>query len=489
MASHSSVARAYNACVALLFCTALAVSSDAQTFTNLFTFEGTNGEYPLAPLVQGRDGNLYGTSAGDGISDGGTVFKITTKGALTTLHSFEGTDGFRPYAGLVQAADGNLYGTTYNGGASSNGTAFKITPTKNLTVLHSFCQTDCTDGANPVPGLTQGGDGDFYGTAMNGGTGYGTVFKMTRRGEVTTLHIFDGTDGAYPESGLVQTPDGNFYGTTYSGGGGLNCFKLGCGTVFKVTPEGKFTTLYVFCEQSYCPDGSQPVGTLVEGSDGEFYGTTSTGGVSYDTPCDGGCGTVFKITSLGKLTTLYRFCTQSGCTDGTLPTGSLVQATNDNFYGTTLVGGGSYNCDSYGPGCGSVFEITPTGQLTTLFDFGNGDAGSPWAGLVQDTDGSFYGTTTGGTANLGTIFSIAVGLRPFVKTLPAWGEVGTAVEILGTRLKGATEVMFNETAGVFTVVSNTEIKASVPRGATTGFVTVTTPGGTLKSNEKFRVIQ
>ncbi|MGA8493333.1 MAG: choice-of-anchor tandem repeat GloVer-containing protein, partial [Terriglobales bacterium] len=104
----------------------------------------TNGEYPLAPLVQGRDGNLYGTSAGDGISDGGTVFKITTKGVLTTLHSFEGTDGFRPYAGLVQAADGNLYGTTYNGGTSSNGTAFKITPTNRLTVLHSFCQTDCT---------------------------------------------------------------------------------------------------------------------------------------------------------------------------------------------------------------------------------------------------------------------------------------------------------------------------------------------------------
>jgi len=491
MASNSGFTRAYKkACVALLFCTATAISSPAQTFTNLFSFNGTDGEHPFAPLVQGRDGNLYGTTAGDGINVGGTVFKITTKGVLTTLHSFEGTDGFGPYAGLVQATDGNLYGTTYNGGASGNGTAFKITPGGKLTVLHSFCQTDCTDGANPVPGLTQGSDGDFYGTAMKGGTGYGTVFKMTPKGGVTTLHTFEGTDGANPEAGLVQTIEGNFYGTTYSGGASGTCFTLGCGTVFRITPKGKLTTLYLFCTQSYCPDGSNPVGTLVEGTDGEFYGTTSTGGGGYDSACIGGCGTVFKITSRGKLITLHRFCSQNNCTEGTLPTGNLVQATDRNFYGTTLVGGGGYNCyDPYGPGCGSVFEITPAGQLTTLHTFGNGDAGSPWAGLVQDTDGSLYGTTTGGTVTLGTVFSMAVGLRPFVETRPTFGKLGAAVEILGTKLKGTTRVSFNGKAAVFTVVSNTEIKTTVPTGATTGFVTVTTPGGILKSNKKFRVIQ
>jgi uncharacterized repeat protein (TIGR03803 family) len=491
MASNSHFIRAYKkACVALLFCTAAAISSPAQTFTNLFSFNGTDGGHPFAPLVEGIDGNLYGTTAGDGVNIGGTVFKITTKGVLKTLHSFGGTDGFEPLAGLVQATNGAFYGTTYGGGANGNGTAFKITPEGTLAVLHSFCHTDCGDGASPVAGLIQGSDGAFYGTTYSGGaSGKGTVFRLSAKGKITTLHTFDGTDGASPEGGLVQATDGNFYGTTYSGGTGSTCFTHGCGTVFRITPKGGLTTLYLFCTQSYCPDGSNPVGTLIEGSDREFYGTTSTGG-GYNSSCIGGCGTVFKINSHGKLTTLYRFCAQSGCTDGTLPTGNLVQATGGYFYGTTLVGGGSFNCyNPYGPGCGSVFEITPAGHLTTLHNFGNGDAGSPWAGMVQDTDGRLYGTTTGGTVTLGTVFKMAVGSRPFVETRPTFGKIGAAVEILGTKLNGTTRVSFNGTAAVFTVVSNTEIKTTVPTGATTGFVTVTTPGSILKSNNKFRVIQ
>jgi uncharacterized repeat protein (TIGR03803 family) len=493
MASHSRVARAYKTCVALLFCTALAVSSDAQTFTNLLSFNGTDGERPYAPLVQGLDGNLYGTTAGYGTNPDGTVFKITAGGKLTTLYNFcqqaNCADGAYPIAGLVQTTSGNIYGTTYGGGAGGKGTVFKIAPGGELTVLHAFCQSDCSDGANPVAGLMQGSDGAFYGTTYGGGTsGDGTVFKMNPEGKITIMHSFNGSDGANPEGGLLQATDGSFYGTTYGAAVG-NCLTLGCGTVFKVTPTGNFTTLYVFCTQSYCSDGSNPVASLIEGADGEFYGTTSNGGGT-EAACEEGCGTVFKITSHGKLTTLYRFCAIENCYEGTLPTGSLLQATDGKFYGTTLLGGGSgYNCNfAYGEGCGTVFIVTP-GHLTTLHSFGTADAGSPWAGLVQDTDGTFYGTTTGGTATLGTVFGLAVGLHPFVKTLPTWGEVGTAVEILGTTLKGATEVRFNETAAVFTVVSNTEIKTSVPTGATTGFVTVTTPGGTLKSNKKFRVIQ
>jgi uncharacterized repeat protein (TIGR03803 family) len=200
---------------------------------------------------------------------------------------------------------------------------------------------------------------------------------------VRTLHSFDGSDGSEPEGGLIQASDGSFYGTTYGGGGTGNCSTLGCGTVFKVTPKGKFTTLYVFCTQSYCPDGSNPVATLIEGADGEFYGTTSTGGDTQSV-CEGGCGTVFKITSGGKLTTLHRFCDQTNCHEGTLPTGSLVQATDGSLYGTTLLGGDSgYNCNSsYGEGCGTVFKIA-SGELITLHSFGTADAGSPWAGLVQ----------------------------------------------------------------------------------------------------------
>jgi uncharacterized repeat protein (TIGR03803 family) len=365
---------------------------------------------------------------------------------------------------------------------------FKITLAGKLTVLHTFCQTDCSDGARPVAGLLQGRDGGFYGATYGGGaSGNGTIFGMSPEGRVTTLHSFDGSDGSKPEGGLVEASDGNFYGTTYGGGGTSNCSTLGCGTVFKVTPKGKFTTLYVFCTQSYCPDGSNPVATLIEGNDGEFYGTTSTGG---DTQaCEGGCGTVFKITSGGKLTTLHRFCSQTNCYEGTLPTGNLVQATDGNLYGTTLVGGGGYNCNSeYGQGCGTVFKIA-SGELTTLHAFDIDDAGSPWAGLVQETNGTLYGTTTGGTVTLGTVFDLTVGLHSFVETRPTFGKVGEAVEILGSRLKGTTGVSFNNTAAVFTVVSNTEIRTTVPAGATTGFVTLTTPSGTLRSNKQFRVIQ
>jgi uncharacterized repeat protein (TIGR03803 family) len=414
MASVSRFTRAYReACLGLLLCATTAIPSPAQTFTNLFSFDGTDGDHPYAPLVKGIDGNLYGTTSGYEVGLGGTVFKITEGGKLTTLHGFcvepNCADGATPIAGLVRATDGAFYGTTYNGGSNGNGTAFKITPGGKLTVLHRFCQTDCSDGARPVAGLIKGRDGEFYGTTYGGGaSGNGTAFRMSPTGKVTTLHSFDGSDGAKPEGGLVQAPDGNLYGTTYGGGGTSNCSTLGCGTVFKITPEGKLTTLHVFCTQSYCPDGSNPVATLIEGADGKFYGTTSTGGDS-ESACQGGCGTVFKITPRGKLTTLHRFCSQNNCFEGTLPTGNLVQAADGNFYGTTLVGGSGYNCNSgYGQGCGTVFKIA-SGQLTTLHSFGTADAGSPWAGLVQDTDGSFYGTTTGGNASYGTVFSLDVG--------------------------------------------------------------------------------
>jgi len=479
---------------ALFFlCAATAMVSPAQSFKTLVNFNGTDGEHPFAPLIQGGDGNLYGTTAGDSISNGGTVFKTTTNGGLKTLHSFGGPDGFEPYGGLVQAADGNFYGTTYSGGASGNGTVFRITPTGTLVVLHSFCQTDCSDGANPVPGLTLGADGQFYGTTSVGGSGgMGTVFRMTPSGVITTLHSFDGSDGATPEAGLIQTPDGSFYGTTYNGGndnGPCLSFKtVGCGTLFRVTPDGGFTTLYFFCSQTYCADGANPVAVLTEASDGALYGTTSAGGITFY--CQTGCGTIFKVTPGAALTTLYTFCSQSGCTDGMLPTGTLVRATDGNFYGTTVGGGGDANCSSYGEGCGTVFKVTSTGQLTTLVLFNFNTGGAPWAGLLQDTNSIFYGTTMSGTgtSSLGTIFGLSEGLRPFIETQPTFGKVGANVTLLGTNLTGAKSVTFNGTAAQFTVVSKSEIKTTVPAGATTGKVEVVAPQGTLVSNVDFRVL-
>ncbi len=458
------------------------IGSSGQTFKTLHSFDGTDGNGPIAGLVQATDGNFYGTTNNGGSYGNGTVFKITPEGKLTTLHNFDNTDGINP-AGLIQASDGNFYGTTFQGGSSNNcdpwspgqggcGTVFKISPEGTFTRLHSF---DWTDGAYANAGLIQASDGDFYGTTNMGGAFFyfGTVFKITPEGKLTTLHSFDWTDGAYPNAGLIQASDGDFYGTTSTGGAYNNCVfpglgRLGgpCGTVFKITPQGKLTTLHSFKLNG--TDGFSPAAGLIQASDGNFYGTTEYGGP------DLYFGTVFKITPEGKLTTLHSF-------DSVMSPAGLIQATNGNFYGTTN-NGGSY-------GNGTVFKITPEGKLTTLHSF----AGHPTDGegpgtLVQATNGKFYGTASAGGAYYdGTVFSLSTGLSPFVETSPTFGIVGTAVIILGNNLTDATSVTFNGKAATFTVISSTEIKTTVPNDATTGKVKVQTSSGELTSNVNFRV--
>jgi uncharacterized repeat protein (TIGR03803 family) len=192
--------------------------------------------------------------------------------------------------------------------------------------------------------------------------------------------------------------------------------------------------------------------------------------------------TVFEITPAGKLTVVDSFDALDGC----YPNGSMIQATNGNFYGTSVYG------DTAGGGCyqtpGTIFSISSGGTLTTVHSFDNTDGEYPSGGLVQATNGTFYGTAfMGGANNAGTIFSLSLGLGPFVKTLPTSGAVGAAVTILGTDLTGATSVTFDGTAAVFKVVSSSEITTTVPTGATTGDVKVVTPSGTLSSNVSFRV--
>jgi uncharacterized repeat protein (TIGR03803 family) len=273
--------------------------------------------------------------------------------------------------------------------------------------------------------------------------------------------------------------DGNFYGTTASGGDQI----CNCGTVFKITPVGNLTTLHSFKGT----DGAYPGGALVQAADENFYGTT--GGLGYHCNPTSGCGTVFKITRGGSLTTLYNFCAQTNCSDGAHPVAGLVQATDGNFYGTTLVGGGGNCVADFGVGCGTVFEITALGELTTLHTFGSTDGANPYGGLLQATNGSFYGTTYGGGAfSGGTIFSLEMGLGPFVAFVHDSGRIGQTGGILGQGFTGTTSVSLNGTPASYTVVSDTFIRATVPPGATTGFVTVTTPSGTLTSNVPFRVI-
>jgi len=389
------------ALIALMFLVVTAMISPAQTLTTLVSFDKTNGANPVTSLVLGADGNFYGTTYGGGTNGNGTVFQVTPAGTLTPLHSFDLTDGAFPTGALVQGADGNFYGTTGTGGVSFSGTVFKITPGGALMTLYSFCpQSGCLDGESPYAGLAQGSDGNFYGTATGGGANkWGTVFQITPGGTLTTLYTFCSqggcTDGAAPYGGLVQGADGNFYGTT-SRGSGTNL----TGTVFKITTGGTLTTLYSFCSQSGCPDGSLPTATLVLGTDGNFYGTTSRGGTSNS-------GTVFKITSGGALTTLYSFCSQSGCADGAGPNGGLMQGTDGNLYGMTSSGGTS--------GLGTAFEITLAGSLTTLHSFGGTDGSGPNAGLVQAPSGKFYGTTQQGgsssncSSGCGTVFSLDLG--------------------------------------------------------------------------------
>ena len=467
----------------LVCCAATAISSPAQTLTTLATFDITDGAYPYGTLVQGLDGNFYGTTYEGGrnlCSNGcGTVFKVTPGGALTMLHAFVKTDSSNPLGALLLTSTGNLYGTT-EGFASGNGAVFEITPEGTLTTLASF---DDSDGSAPYAGLVQANNGNLYGTTALGGDGphaaeAGTVFEITTSGALTTLHNFcfysecGGVVGGYqPEAPLIQGTDGFLYGTTYYGGNEVNaCRQMSCGTIFKIGYGGSLARLHAFNGS----DGYSITAGLVQASDGNFYGTTEFGG-TYD------YGTLFKFTPGGTLTTLHNFDRVG--VDGAYPYAGLVQGTDGNFYGTTTIGGG-------GPeGYGTVFKMTPEGTVTILHSFDKTDGAYPYAGLLQATDGNFYGTTTGnsGLHLYGTVFRLSVGLGPFVKTLPTAGNVGSSVIILGTDLTDATSVTFNGKAATFTVVSATEITTKVPSGASTGTVQVTTSNGKLSSNVPFRV--
>jgi uncharacterized repeat protein (TIGR03803 family) len=369
------------------------VACTPATESVLHSFGGPPDGAGPVQLIQGSDGNFYGATSfgGDVGFYFGTVFKITPAGVETILYSFyQGVDGGQP-AGLIQGADGNFYGTTTYGGAPGNvnsanpgkGVVFKLTPSGTETALYAF--QGGTDAANPGA-LIQGSDGNFYGMTGRGGTaGYGTVFKITPAGVETVLHSFQGgADGVSPAAGaaLLQASDGNFYGTTPTGGAN------GFGIVFRITPSGDESVLYSF---KGGVDGSSPQSTLIQGSDGDFYSTTVEGGTA-------GFGTVFKITPAGVETVLHTF---PGGADGFYP-GSLLQASDGNLYGTA--GGGAFMS-------GTIFQITPGGVISPLYSFqGNPNPGGAPDGanplsLILGRDGVFYGVTAiGGAANGGTVF-------------------------------------------------------------------------------------
>jgi len=479
-------------CVGFLVCAATAIASPAQiTFTKLQDFDGPNGAQPAyMSLIQGIDGYMFGTTQAGGTYSQGSIFALTTAGALGPLHDFCAvlngngycTDGAVPYGGLVQAADGTFYGTTSLGGdgglnGGDNGTIFKFTwgTTPQLTPIYNF---QYTDGAYPYAGLVQGSGDIFYGTTYEGGTGHsGTIFSITAGATPAFKSLYNFClqsscpDGAYPISGLVETANGTLYGTT-----SFTAFNFSPG------PE-KLNTLDPFCIGTSCDTFDGPYGTLIQGNDGSFYGTTSGGTTGY--------GTIFKITPGGSpvFKTLYTFCSDPpSCPDGSKPTGTLVQGSDGIFYGTTQNGGANSNH-------GTIFKFTPdpTPALVTLYSFcaqpACADGSQPYGGLIQDTNGTFFGTTfSGGAHGDGTIFSLSVGLGPFVETKTTFGKEQAHIGILGQGFSSSSVVEFGGTAATsVTRTGTTFISAAVPPDAQTGPVTVTTTLGTLTSNKTFHV--
>jgi uncharacterized repeat protein (TIGR03803 family) len=480
------------ASIATLFCACMAFYAQAQTFSlfygfNQYSTDGSDGYY--MKMIQATDGNFYGTMANGGagavncnsyVDCGGVLFKITPSGDFTLLYTFcslgdgkgDCPDGRSPYGGVMQASDGNFYGMTFAGGTYNDGTIFRFTPAGVLTTLHSFCYPPNTcnpiDGSAPTGQLIQASNGALYGVTTGA-----TLFKMTLKGKFTLLYNFG---AGYPQGTLVQLPSGTLYGVTQSGG------AYGKGSVFKATLAGKVTTMYSFCSQGgSCLDGSQPFGGLALGNDGNLYGATFVGGTD-------GYGTIFKIAPTGKykFAQLHQFTGfQNGGIDGTNPTAPLVLASDGNLYGTTQGGGGG----GYG-GTGSVYQVA-NGAYSNIYGIPTtGCIGqNPWAGLLQSTNGSLYGSNMGifGCNGNSTLFEFSMGLGEFVAPIPTFGKAGTKVIIQGTDLTGASGVTFNGKPAAFTVVSATEITTTVPSGATTGTVEVVTPGGTLSSNVPFTV--
>ena len=398
-----------NACAFLLFFTILGSVSLAQTVSLVATFNDANGRQPNS-ITQGMDGNFYGTTAVGGAYQEGTIFQLTPSGNLTSLYSFcaqvihNCSDGSMPQgAPLVQGADGSFYGTTGTGGngTTNTGTMFKITTSGQLTTLYNFAGSP-TAGAIPL-GLIKSSDGNFYGVTGQGGTGCGdlgcgTFFRATAQGVVTVLYYFctqtNCPDGSYPRA-VIQAADGDFYGTTFMGGASDQM----CGTVFKITSGGDLTTLHKFNHS----DGCQPLWGLIQGSDGSFYGTTSRGGSH-------GEGSVFRMNAAGELIGFYSFCSQTNCADGHRPYGPLLQASNGNIYGTTAFGGTAARDAGTIFQISKTGKLTTLYSFCQQEACPEG--GRPMGNLLQGIDGNIYGLNSaggsGGGFGSGTVFRLTL---------------------------------------------------------------------------------
>jgi len=444
----------------------------AQQIKVLYNFGGSNpGGLPLyVTLTQGRDGALYGTSS----IDTGNVFRLTTQGQYSQLYAFSSGPFINPEGGVTLGADGNFYGTTQLGGEAYDlGGIFQVTPGGVFTDLYEF--NSFYGASYPAAPPILASDGNFYGTTVGVGTDGGqdgaVVYKyMPSDGSTTILYT------SYPATGIyfwgpIQGGNGNLYGTAQFGGPEQQ------GTIFEMSLAGDL----IFDHGLTGPPGpAQPFSGLIQASDGNFYGTTSSGGTSGGRGRGGaGFGTVYKMDASDTVTVLYSFPSEAG---GYLPVGALTEGTDGYLYGTTSEGGPE--------GGGTLFRIITSGSYERLASFTTATGVEPLGALMQHTNGVFYGTTRGAGANgPGTVYSLDMGLAPFVAFVQPTGAVGATAQILGQGFRHVTAVSFNGVpATTFAATSDTYLTATVPSGATTGPVTVTTTTGTLTSNKSFQVL-
>jgi uncharacterized repeat protein (TIGR03803 family) len=532
--------------LASMFLVAMAIAAPAQTVSTLYQFSsGSNPNYPSGVMAQGQDGEFFGvTLSGNGCCQG-IIYKISSEGVLTSLYAMAQSDG-TTCSGLTMGTDGNFYGTCHNGGTNDYGTLFKVTSAGVLTVLHNFAvQGSTSDGCEPLAPPIQASNGDFYGTtSFCGANNYGTVYKLTLAGVYSLLYSFQGPpndtlfplglieatdgelwglgngwilsyggvfkitlagkeslvysfkgepDGAGPYTNLIQASNGDFYGTTEQGGSAQE------GTVFQVTAGGEETVLYSFPNQT---EGAYPTLPLTQAPNGVLYGAA--------TDCaGGGCGQagLFEINTKGRYENLYLY--PLVCSNCGQPEAPLLLSTNGTFYSTTEQGGvgvGSFYSlsDGYSPFISLVnTKSGAEGARVGILGQGFSSKSVVEFGGTKATAGKLSGTTyilaevptgaltgdvtvTTGSTVLSTpaIYKITPTYKSFK---PPSGPVGTLVTFNGTGLIQTTKVTIDRISASFTVVSDSEITTTVPAGAATGKIVVTTKGGSVASSTNFTV--
>jgi len=367
--------------VSAIMLAAATASAQVQNFAPLHQFStATDGARPQGAVLRDSAGNLYGTTSAGGGAGEGAVYKIDAQGNETVLFSFSAFDsGADPASALIQDQAGNLYGIADEGPGGA-GVIYKLSADGKQTLLHSFEGGFNLNPKVPTGGILMDKLGNIFGTTLFGGDGgcdfgCGILFRLDTAGKLHVLHKFAGAEGTQPFGPLIQDSDGNLYGVSRSGGD-LSCVdpqfsNSGCGTVFKLSKDNTLTVLHTFHGGR---DGSSPQPGLLMDVLGNLYGTTFQGGKSEN-------GLIFRISTKGRYTVLHRFSQK----EARNPNGGLVADLAGNLYGTAQLGGGH--------DLGSTFRLSPTGELTVLHSFkGLDDGAVPFAGLVPDDTGHFFGT-------------------------------------------------------------------------------------------------